>query len=77
MDMRFPGVVHGSTNSLNQMMAESPGNTVPIHKTKRPTNIQIAASTTPPKSMKELLGIKDGGSAPAEDAQQKQREKSE
>ena len=26
MDMRFPGVAHGSTNSLNQMMAESPGN---------------------------------------------------
>ena len=76
MDMRFPGV-QSSTSSLNQMVNESPGRVTQTDRNAKPN--AVLASSTPSHSMKELLGIKDAGSAPtpAEDAHQKQRESSQ
>ena len=80
--LRFPGGITGSHSSLNQMMTESPGNS-PIEGPGTPKEgvkmSGAAVSTTPPKSMRDILGIKDNSTASGnggngEDAQ-KQREK--
>ena len=77
---RFPGA--SSHSSLNQVMNESPGNTPPISPSAVPEEDIVmsgAVSTSSPKSMRDLLGIKEPGSASAstngDDATQKQREK--
>lgn len=62
---RFGTGTTGSHSSLNQMMTESPGNS-PIGGSATPKDSVVmsgaVASTTPPKSMKDLLGIKDPAS---------------
>ena len=61
--LRFGGT-SGSHSSLNQVMTESPGNS-PINGQATPKNsVKMSGavvSSTPPKSMKDLLGIKDPG----------------
>jgi len=63
--LRFGGGTAGSHSNLNQMMTESPGNS-PIGGSATPKNGVIMSgaivSTTPPKSMRDLLGIKDPAS---------------
>ena len=77
---RFPGA--SSHSSLNQVMSESPGNTSPISANaagEEKIVMSGAVATSSPKSMRDLLGIKEPGSASAstngDDAAQKQREK--
>ena len=76
---RFPGTSH---SSLNQVMSESPGNTSPtslVTPGKEDIITGGTVATSSPKSMRDLLGIKDPVSATAltngDDAAQKQREK--
>ena len=71
-----------SHSSLNQMMTESPSKfVVDIFNSKKMADtLDAAASTTPPKSMRDLLGIKDStttssGNGGTGDDAQKQREK--
>lgn len=75
--MRFSHGTQGSHSSLNQMMTESPSNS-PVDGFATPTEssllTRVAASTTPPKSMRDLLGIRDGIAGNGEEVQ-KQREK--
>lgn len=77
--LRFSNSMAGSHSSLNQMMTESPGNS-PTHGFATPKDSIVMsgaiASTTPPKSMRDLLGIKEPGNVGngGEDVQ-KQREK--
>jgi serine/threonine-protein kinase SRPK3 len=60
--LRFGHSMTGSQSSLNQMMTESPGNS-PIKGPATPKDSFVmsgaVASTTPPKSMREMLGLKD------------------
>ena len=65
-NIRFgSGQVAGSHSSLNQMMTESPGNS-PIGDSATPKDDVVmsgaVASTTPPKSMREMLGLKEPAS---------------
>ena len=60
--LRFSSGIAGSHSSLNQMMTESPGNSPPGGRATSKQDIKISdavASTTPPKSMREMLGLKD------------------
>ena len=70
--------ITGSHSSLNQVMSESPGNS--------PTNditasrdglvmIGAVASTTPPRSMREMLGLKDPSPTGSMEDTQKNQEK--
>ena len=82
---RFPGAT--SHSSLNQVMSESPGNISPISAAAVAPEEDIvmsgAVATSSPKSMRDLLGIKEPGSSSSasaatnggDDAAQKQREK--
>ena len=77
--LRFTsGMAAGSHSSLNQMMSESPGN-FPIHGSAAPKNSVLisgtVASTTPPKSMREMLGLADPGPSNSTDDDQKHQEK--
>ena len=60
--LRFGHSMTGSHSSLNQMMTDSPGNS-PIKgsATSKDDIVMSSAvvSTTPPKSMREMLGLKD------------------
>lgn len=70
----------GSHSSLNQMMTESPGNS-PIKGSATSEDSYVmsgaVASTTPPKSMREMLGLKDAISQnstdDADDAQHREK----
>ena len=61
-NLRFSSSMAGSHSSLNQMMTESPGNS-PIGVRATPKeSVKMSgavASTTPPKSMREMLGLAD------------------
>ena len=77
-NLRYPGGMHGSHSSLNQVMTESPGNSpVPGSATPKENIVMSGAvSSSPPKSMRDLLGIKDSAAPKdSEDTTQKQREK--
>ena len=60
--LRFSSGMAGSHSSLNQMMTESPGNS-PIGGRATPKeSVKMSGavdSATPPKSMREMLGLKD------------------
>ena len=60
--LRFGSSGAGSHSSLNQVMSESPGNS-PIRGQATPQDsVKMSGavvSSTPPRSMKDLLGIKD------------------
>lgn len=77
--LRFSNNMAGSHSSLNQMMTESPGKSPLAARLPFKDGIvtsSFVASTTPPKSMRDILGIKDPAiiGSSGEDAQ-KQREK--
>ncbi|MCJ1415724.1 serine/threonine protein kinase, CMGC group [Xylographa parallela] len=75
--LRFPGAMHGSHSSLNQVMNESPGNESPTTGSLSQGDFVMSGAVvtaSPPRSMKDLLGIKDPNKD-GEDAVQKQREK--
>ena len=72
-NLRFGGSMTGSHSSLNQMMTESPG----IYPISAPDPFEeclltngAVASATPPKSMREMLGLKD---TPTDDAQHQEK----
>ena len=74
--MRYSSGMMGSHSSLNQMITESPGE-IPrlVHVLGNSILMSGAiASSTPPQSMRELLGIKSGSKDGADEIQ-KQREK--
>ena len=77
--MRFPGGMHSSHSSLNQMMSESPGKESPFpgmaYSRENVVMSGALATQSPPQSMKELLGIKANAAKDGDDAAQKQREK--
>lgn len=78
--LRFGHSMTGSHSSLNQMMTESPGNS-PIKGSAISEDGYVmsgaVASTTPPKSMREMLGLKDAISQnstdDADDAQHREK----
>ena len=72
--MRFSHGTQGSHSSLNQMMTESPSDYSSATKKKSTILTDAVASTTPPKSMRDLLGLKDNVAGNGEEVQ-KQREK--
>ena len=76
--LRFQGG-HGSHSSLNQVMSESPGNESPVSGTavtKEDVVMSGALATNTPRSMRDLLGIRDAVSTKdGDDSTQKQREK--
>ena len=57
--LRFSSGMAGSHSSLNQVMTESPGNSPTDSPEFRVKMNGAVASTTPPKSMREMLGLKD------------------
>ena len=77
-NLRFPSGMAGSHSSLNQMMSESPG-IPPIHDSATHENDFVTsgavASTTPPKSMREMLGLADPTPSNSTDDDQKHQEK--
>lgn len=77
-NLRFASGMAGSHSSLNQMMSESPGNS-PIHGPATPKNGVVMSgavvSTTPPKSMREMLGLADPSPSSSTDDDQKHQEK--
>lgn len=77
-NLRFTSGMAGSHSSLNQMMSESPGKS-PIHGSATPKNsVEVngaVASTTPPKSMREMLGLADPSPSNNTDDDQKHQEK--
>ena len=71
-NLRFGGSMTGSHSSLNQMMTESPG-IYPIsglYPLESPVINGAVASATPPKSMREMLGLKD---TPTDDVQHQEK----
>lgn len=75
---RFSSGVSGSHSSLNQMMNESPGNFSRVTFSPRQEGVVMIgaiASTTPPKSMRDMLGIRDPSQGKNGEEVQKQREK--
>lgn len=77
-NLRFTGGMAGSHSSLNQIMSESPGNS-PIYGSATPEDSIVmsgaAASTTPPKSMREMLGLADPIPSNSTDDDEKHQEK--
>ena len=75
-NLRFSSGIAGSHSSLNQMMTESPGNS-PIRGSAAPMgSVKMnggVASATPPKSMKEMLGLKDPSPAGTEDSKHQEK----
>ena len=72
-NLRFSGSMTGSHSSLNQMMTESPGMypiSGPDPFKEGPVMNGAVASATPPKSMREMLGLKD---TPTDDAQHQEK----
>ena len=62
--LRFGSGTTGSHSSLNQVMTESPGNSPVCSHATLKDGVKLSGakvSTTPPRSMKDLLGIKDPG----------------
>jgi len=60
--LRFSSSMAGSHSSLNQMMTESPGNSPISGRATPKESVKMSgavASATPPKSMREMLGLKD------------------
>ncbi|KAL9125076.1 MAG: hypothetical protein Q9217_005670 [Psora testacea] len=76
--LRFGSGASGSHSSLSQMMSESPGNS-PIGSQAIPREgaemSGTVVSATPPKSMKDMLGIKDGTASEASTQDSKHQEK--
>ena len=75
--MRFSQGTQGSHSSLNQMVTESPSKYPMDGCATLEDGILMTgavASTTPPKSMRDLLGLKDNVAGTGEEVQ-KQREK--
>ena len=64
--LRFGSGTLGSHSSLNQVMTESPGK-FPLNGHATPRDgvkmNGVTVSSSPPKSMKDLLGIKDDGTS--------------
>lgn len=79
-EMRFSQSAGASHSSLNQMMTESPGNS-PLRGSSIPNKGNVImsgaiVSTTPPKSMIELLGVKNetqGDSKTTDDAKHQEK----
>lgn len=76
-NLRFSSGMAGSHSSLNQMMSESPGNS-PVRGTATPKDgVKMSgavASTTPPKSMREMLGLdKPNSQNSTDDAQHQEK----
>ena len=76
--LRFGSGATSSHSSLNHMMTESPGNS-PIHGAATPqSGVKMnggVASSTPPKSMRDMLGIKEHATSSGSSDDHKHQEK--
>jgi serine/threonine-protein kinase SRPK3 len=65
----------GSHSSLNQMMSDGPGNPPSLTSPDGVVTRGATAAATPPKSMRDMLGIRDPSAGKNGEEVQKQREK--